>query len=283
MRLALLAALVVVAVAGCAKTPVCKIDPLPPAAREPAFLWRVHKGGDVLWLYGTIHDAGISSVPAVALAALDKSVRVVTELGATTPDPELYRKYARIEHGLGIDQKLLAGDWYDLRDQLRGKIKERDLARAAPWFALSLLTTYMAPSPGPSMDSEIGKRAQRLAMPVDALETWEEQFVMLNEVVGVEDLQEAIRVRETMKCDLARMLNAYEAGDIASMTAYLVTPRTAERMLYARNRIWLPKLEAYIPKGGAFVAVGLGHMLGDHGLPTLFAKAGYTVERTTER
>lgn len=281
MRVALIA--LVVAVVGCTKAPVCKLDPVPLASRQPAFLWRVHKGGDVLWLYGTIHDAGLDSVPKVALTALDKSVRVVTELGATSPDPELFRTYARVRKGPGIDYRLLAGDWYDLRDALRGVIKEDDLRRAAPWYAMTLLTTHMTPSPGPSMDTEIGKRAQTLAMPVEALETWEQQLKMLNEVVGVEDLQEAIRARETMKCDLAQMLDAYEAGDIDKMTAYLVTPRTAETLLYVRNRTWIPKLEAYVPKGGAFVAVGLGHMLGEQGLPALFAKAGYTVERTTER
>jgi uncharacterized protein YbaP (TraB family) len=86
-----------------------------------------------------------------------------------------------------------------------------------------------------------------------------------------------------MRCDLERMLMAYRASNTATMTALLVTPRIAETMLYSRNRAWLPKLEAYFGKGGAFVAVGLGHMLGDQGLPALFANAGYTVERTTAR
>lgn len=66
------------------------------------------------------------------------------------------------------------------------------------------------------------------------------------------------------------------------MTALLVVPRTAEGMLYARNRAWLLKLEAVGPQG-AFVAVGLGHLLGDQGLPMLLAKAGYTVERVTQK
>jgi uncharacterized protein YbaP (TraB family) len=56
-------------------------------------------------------------------------------------------------------------------------------------------------------------------------------------------------------------------------------PRTADTLLWSRNRAWLPKLEAYLAADGAFVAVGLGHMLGDNGLPAMLAKAGYTVER----
>jgi uncharacterized protein len=279
VRVALL--VLAVAIAGCAKAPQCKLAPI--TTTEPVFLWRVYKDADVVWLYGTIHDVGLESVPKGALDALDKSVRLVTELGVTSPDPELFRKYARVRHGPGIDQLLLSSDWYDLLDELRGKIKEEDLKRAAPWYAMSLLTTKLGPKPGPSMDILLGKRAQTLAMPVEALETWELQLDMLNSMVDVSDLQEAIQSRDTMQCDLERMLMAYRASNTEMMTALLVTPRIAETMLYARNRVWLPKIEAYFGKGGAFVAVGLGHMLGDQGLPALFAKAGYTVERTTLR
>ncbi len=77
------------------------------------------------------------------------------------------------------------------------------------------------------------------------------------------------------------MLDAYRTGNTEVMTALLVTPRTAKTLLWERNRTWMLKLEQYLPRGGAFVAVGLGQLLGDRGLPALFANAGYTVERTT--
>jgi uncharacterized protein len=271
----------VLALTGCTKAPQCKLAPI--VVKEPAFLWKVHKGGDVLWLYGTIHNTGMEDVPRVAIEALEKSVRVVTELGDEEVEPEVFRKYARIEHGPGIDQRLVSGDWYDLRDALRGKIKEADLARAAPWYAMALLTTHMAPQPGPSMDSGLAKRGKQLAMPIEPLETWEEQLSMLAANVTIDDLQEALAVRATMRCEIEALLADYRAGDAERMTIRLVIPRTAEHVLYARNRAWIPKLEAWLPKGGAFVAVGLGHMLGEQGLPVLFEKAGYTVERATTR
>jgi len=276
---------VLVALAGCTKAPVCKLAPLPEAQRAPAFLWRVQKpeGGDVVWLYGTIHDSGIDKVPQVALDALERSVRLATELGATVPDPEVVRENAFIRRGPGIDQRLLAGDWYDLRDALRGVIREDALRRAAPWFAMTLLTTHLSPSPGLSMDVLLGKRAQELAMPVDALETWAEQYQVLRDAVTIDDLQQAFQARETLRWELARRTRYYDAGDIDAMTRIFVVPRNAEAMLYARNRRWMPKLERYFGNGGAFVAVGLGHMLGEQSLPALFQRAGYVVERTTSR
>lgn len=233
-----------------------------------------------MWLYGTIHDAGMDAVPATARAALEKSVRLVTELGDVEPDPDVLIKHARITSGPGIDQLLPPDDWFDLRDALRGsKTKEDDLRRARPWYAMSLLTTYMVPSPGPSMDVLFVKRAHELAMPVDALESWDEQLSVIDTAVGVADLQEAIHARETMRCELAQLRAGYEAGDTAGMQARLVLPRNEATILTARNKKWLPKIEKLFTQGGGFVAVGLGHLLGDNGIPAMLQRDGYTVER----
>jgi uncharacterized protein YbaP (TraB family) len=43
-------------------------------------------------------------------------------------------------------------------------------------------------------------------------------------------------------------------------------------------------IEAYLGAQGAFVAVGLGHLIvGDATLPSLLERAGYTVSRVTSR
>lgn len=265
--------------AGCAKAPECKLEPVQPGARGGAFLWKAQRGGDVIWLYGTIHDSGLDAVPHVALAALEHSVRFVSELGDAEPDHELFIKYARVHDGPGIDQRLPEGDWYDLRDTLIGTIKEDDLRRAEPWYAMTLLSTKMAPTKEKSMDVLLALRAKELAMPVDALETWEEQLAALHSAVDIEDLKVAIHARDTMTCDFSRMRVSYEAGDTKTMEALLVVPKTQATMLDARNAKWLPKIEGYEPRGGAFVAVGLGHLLGPKGLPALLEKEGYTVER----
>jgi uncharacterized protein YbaP (TraB family) len=278
MRAALLV-LAIGVIAGCAKAPECKLEPAPPGARGGAFLWKAHRGGDVVWLYGTIHDAGLDAVPRVAQNALEHSVRFVSELGDAEPDRELFIKYARVEDGPGIDQLLPANDWYDLRDTLIGTIKEDDLRRAEPWYAMTLLSTKMAPTREKSMDVLLALRAKELAMPVESLETWEAQLSALHSAVDVEDLKVAIHSRNTMTCDFSRMRIAYEAGDTKTMEALLVVPKTQAVMLDARNAAWLPKIEGYTARGGAFVAVGLGHLLGARGLPALLEQAGYTVER----
>jgi uncharacterized protein YbaP (TraB family) len=229
-------------------------------------------------LFGTIHDAGIAAVPPVALAALDGSTRFASEVGDAELDRERLRELSRIESGTGIDQRLPANDWWDLRDTLREVIREQELRRARPWYALILLNRRSAPKVV-AMDVGLATRARARRIPVEGLESWEAQLAALDAVVTVADLQQAIRTRAALRCDYGELLAAYAAGDLAAIEPMLVIPRTAPTILWARNRVWLPVLERYLADRGAFVAVGLGHLLGDQGVPALLARAGYTVER----
>ncbi|HEY5921348.1 MAG TPA: TraB/GumN family protein [Kofleriaceae bacterium] len=275
LMLVRLVVLCLVAACGAGKPQCPLVEPATPGA---PFLWKAHKGGAIVWLYGTIHDVGLDGVPKTARDAFEASPRLVSELGDATPDPDVFRKHAR-NTGKGIDQLLPSDDWYDLRDALLGKVKEDDLRRAKPWYAMSLLSMHLGPTKGPSMDTQLAEKAGEAGKPVEALEQWEEQLALLDNAVGVADLQEAIRARKTMKCDLARMINAYRAGDTETMQALLVIPRTRDTLLTPRNKKWLPAIEKQFAQGGAFVAVGLGHLLGDAGLVALLKQAGYTVER----
>ena len=273
MRLLLLVALVASACAS--SKPVCKVGL--PIAQDGAFLWRAQRGDAVLWLYGTIHDAGIAAVPAVALKAFADASRLVTELGDVEPDADAYREIARMPWGKpGIDQLLPTSDWYDLRDALIGVVKEEDLKRARPWYAMTRLMLHRDPNRGRSMDDEITDRARDRKLPIDALETSSEQLAALDAVVDIPALQEAIHARNDMRCDAASLRAGYDAGDTVTMEALLVIPKTRDVLLTARNTKWLAKLQTY---QSAFVAVGLGHLLGETGLPAMLAKAGYTVER----
>jgi len=231
-----------------------------------------------VWLFGTIHDAGLPAVQPSVLAALAASKRFASELGDAEPDKDAMRELSRIERGPGIDQQLKTDDWWDLRDALRGKIREDDLRRARPWYALILLNRTSALKTE-SMDVGLAKAARAQKISVEGLETPEDQIRALDSVVTIEDLAAAIRSRTTMSCAYTGLLEAYAAGDLAALEPMLVIQRTAEPLLWARNRRWLPVIESYLGEGGGFIAVGLGHMIGDQGLPQLLAKAGYSVER----
>ena len=274
-----LAVLVVCWFTACAPKPAA-CPALPIVTQGPAFLWKVHKdAGPTLWLYGTVHDVALAGVPAPALAALDGAKVFASELGDVDADPETVRDLTRYKSGLGIDQTLPDGDWYALRDALIGTIKEDSLRRVRPWYAMILLNNKVSPNKPVAMDTDLAKRARSKKLPVEPLETWAEQMTALDKVVTVKDLSDVIHARDAMHCEVDRLAVAYRTGDIELMTSLLIVPQTSEPLLWARNRAWQPKLLTYLAAQGAFVAVGLAHMLGDNGLPAMLARAGYTVER----
>lgn len=252
---------------------------IPRPANAQPFLWKVQRGdGPVVWLYGTIHNAGVDDVPRAAFEALDTSARFVSELGDSEPDPAKTIDLARLPPGKGLDALLPANDWYDLRDSLRGVIKEEDLKRARPWFAMARLSATIAPSPSPTMDFALAKRARERKLPVEPLESWDVQLAALADAVTIADLQVAIHERTTMRCQLENLKQVYTTGDLAAMEARLLTPST-EKLRVERSKAWLPKIEPLLQAGGGFIAVGLGHLVGAEGLPALLVKAGYTVVR----
>jgi hypothetical protein len=271
-------ALLVGFVAACATpAPKCTIDvPRPP---DPApFLWRATKNGTTVWPYGTIHNGGTADVPPAAWAAMAAAPRFASELGTTEPDGDRLVDLARIASGKTLDHLLPAGDWYDLRDALRGTIREDDLRRYRPWYAMARLTAKLAPAPSPTMDFGLAQRAKKAGKPVDALESWHDQLATLADSVTANDLRDAIRARKRLACELAGMRAFYLAGDQEAMQKWLAMPNS-ERLLAARNRKWLAQIEGYFATGGAFVAVGLGHLIGDANLPALLAERGIVVER----
>jgi uncharacterized protein YbaP (TraB family) len=275
---AMLRLVVLAALAACSSAPRCEVAK--PAAKGQPFLWRVQKAdGPVVWLYGTIHDYGLDAVPKDALVALDASPHFLSELGDTTPDPDKFRELVRIKSGKSLDQLLPADRWWDLRDALAGVAKEDDLRRYRPWYAMSLLTSTMAPPPKPSMDFALAERARDRKIAVEQLENWDEQLAALDAAVKITDLVETIRVRGEIRCEVARVLAAYDAGDLDAMGRLLPGDKSAG-LLDARNAKWLPAIERYLENGGAFVAVGVSHMAGDAGLPAVLERAGYTVTRS---
>lgn len=281
MTRAALATLALVVGAACGGARTCPLAPRYPAAAVAPLLWKVQaaSGGAVLWLYGTIHDAGAGDVAPAAWAALDGAPRLVSELGDTEPDDDDFREAVRLPRGKGLDQLLPADDWWDLRDTLRGAIREEDLARVRPWFAMTLLTRQVTGKAVPGMDVLIAEHARDRGLPVLALETWDEQLALLAGAVTVDDLAQAIRARRQMRCQLVNARAAYAAGELPVMEQVFGVDRSGT-LLAPRNRAWLPKLEAYLADGGGFVAVGIGHLVGADGLPALFAAAGYRVERS---
>ncbi len=274
---ALLVVLVLVGGCGGSSAPHCTIDVPRPPDPQP-FLWRATKGTAVVWLYGTIHNGSTADIPPAAWSALAAAPRFASELGDAEPEREQLAELARIQSGKTLDNLMRPDDWYDLRDLLAGTVKEDELRFYRPWYAMSRLTAKLAPPPDPTMDFALTERAKQSGKPIEALESWRDQLEVLANSVSVDDLRDALHSRHKMRCELDGMRAFYDAGDTEAMQKWLAMPK-GDQILGARNRKWLATIEGYATSGGAFVAVGLGHLIGDGNLPALLTEHGFTVER----
>jgi uncharacterized protein YbaP (TraB family) len=81
------------------------------------------------------------------------------------------------------------------------------------------------------------------------------------------------------------MFDAWRKGDaelLARKTreSFSDFPFIAERLLDARNRNWVPKIENYLRSGQTyFVVVGAAHMGGPNGLLSLLGSHGHRIEQ----
>jgi uncharacterized protein YbaP (TraB family) len=239
------------------------------------FVWEVSGPRGQGVLFGTLHAAARGDVPDAALDRLRDARLLVTEI------PPLERKrvepLTRLPPGQDLAALLGEPAWSELRGALSGVLREDELRRARPWYAMSLLTAAMVDGPEVSMDAALLDVARRRGTPLSFLETPEEQLAALGEAVTAEDLRQALAERKGMRCAVHDLVAAYRSGDARAVRAALAGDAEA-RLLTARNQRWVPVIEELL--GDApFIAVGVSHLVGEGSLPALLEARGYTVTR----
>jgi uncharacterized protein YbaP (TraB family) len=269
------AALLCLTVLGCSHPcPEYRLPPGPPQT----FLWEA-TGPATVYLYGTYHVASRDEVPEVAWARLGASTAIILELPEDRPRKGSVEDLYRLPLGKTLDQLLPADAWYDLRDTVVPEVPEDALRRMRPWVAMGALRRAKYPQRQVSMDESILAEAKRRGLEILALEEWAEQLTMIDESFDVEELVNMINERDDIACHIGNRLAAYRAGDLETMTGGL-DEVTADRILRQRNEKWIDHLDAMArEKRVAFVAVGLAHLAGPTGLPTLLEQKGYRVTR----
>jgi uncharacterized protein len=194
-------------------------------------------------------------------------------------------RLALLPPGQSLRAKLTPAQWETL-DTLTGIfVPTSGLDRMKPAFALALAVQEMLPKTEP-MDIVIQKRAQAAGKELAYLEGVEEQVRMLDDAVDAEILGFSLDHADEMQARLTELSKAYVDGDEAALVKATFDPEEMkrypamyEKLFYTRNASWAPKLEGLFAKGPVFVAVGVGHLLGDKSVLAQLTKAGWKIER----
>jgi uncharacterized protein YbaP (TraB family) len=273
--------------------------------------WKIEKPGlPPSWLLGTMHstDPWVTDLPGPVIAALERARVLVVELtevddpaamaGVMASNPGLFVSLG----GNGIAEALNAEDEAALTAALA--VRGVDLATASllqPWVIAAALSVsscdYARASTGaPVLDALLIRLARKAGLQLAGLETIQSQLQ------AIASLGPEMFVRSL--ADMASMVNAdlldavfetnveiYLDQDLGMMLPFNVSLSTQSEaisgdmallereLIEARNATMAAKAAPHLASGGAFVAVGGLHLIGETGLVEAFRRLGYAVSR----
>jgi uncharacterized protein YbaP (TraB family) len=167
-------------------------------------------------------------------------------------------------------------------------LPEFAFARLEPWAAAMVLTQLALVKSGfdPQLgiDMQISVRARTDGKRIDGLESVVDQLGVFDARSLREQsrfLNDAVNDVPKMHDDLERLIRAWRIGDLRALEREFrkeraQAPKLYDDLLGARNRKWLPQIEALLDdEKNYLVVVGTLHFVGKDGLLELLKRAGH--------
>jgi uncharacterized protein YbaP (TraB family) len=266
------------------------------AQAAPGCVWKVtNQGGGTLFLGGSIHALRSTDypLPSVYNRAFEASGRLAFEV-----EPN-----ALSRSGSGL---IKAGQ-YPKGDHLKNhvdprtydyvrrvfalmKVPEAKFSQYRPWFLVLMLSSSGLPgfSDELGVDEFLTNRAKANSKPMSGLESVGEHTAVFS---GLTDRQSEALLLVTFipqgngRGEHEPTMSAWRRGDVDTLArstrdSFRDFPAFGERLLGARNRAWIPKIENFLRSGKTyFVVVGAAHLGGSDGVLALLRARGCKVEQ----
>ena len=257
-------------------------------------LWEVHGKHNTVYLLGSIHVLRLSDYP-LAPAVLEaygnaksvlmevnmeelSSAQVQAEMlaSASLPDgktlldvlgQQRYGRAAALAHEVGVELSMF--------DQF------------APWFAAEAISQLQLAQLGFQPESGVEmyfmERARSDGKTVAGLETVHDQISIFQDMpldTQAEYLASSLEQAHDLPHEVDSMVRAWQQGDTQWFANQLLSEFKQDSRLYqsvlgARNRKWLPKIEALLNDDKNYlVIVGTGHLVGAGSVIELLKKDG---------
>jgi uncharacterized protein len=159
-------------------------------------------------------------------------------------------------------------------------------SRMKPFFVEQMLVARFLGENPASYESEFSGIADDLSIPIEGLETMQEQLEFLDQIPlekQFEQLMQSVDSFSRTRHKFQELVDAYANNDLMTLAELLdhewdEDSEYRKLLLDKRNENWIPQLEDYFARGNVFIAVGAGHLGGVGGLITMLRKKGYTVD-----
>jgi len=264
-----------------------------------ASVWQVSKGGETLYLGGTVHllRPGDYPLPEEYDRAYANSEELVFEIDIS------------LANDLSFQTKLLQQMTYRDGSTLKTVLNDEAYQALSDFASTTGMPMMMMESFKPGMvitmlqaleiqklgftpegvDMHFNTRAISDGKPVAALETLDQQLGFLAAMgIGYESefVLQSLKELESTEDMMSEMVAAWRSGDSSELNDLFVaemqetSPEMYKSLLVDRNNAWIPQLEQMMNDADIeFVLVGAAHLVGDHGLVKQLRDRGYEVEK----
>ena len=268
---------------------------LPSRADTPLHsLWELHGKHNTVFLLGSIHVLRPGDYPLspAVMQAYASSKSLVMEINLA--DMDLERLQAEMLASAMLPEGKSLPVVLGPKRYARAEALARDVGvelatfdQFAPWFAaeaisqLQLLQLGFQPTSGVEM--YFLERARNDGKSIAGLETVHDQIVLfegLSMDAQAEYLVSSLEQAHELPKQVDDMVHAWQRGDTAWFDDQLKSELGRDPVLYqsvlaARNRKWIPKIEALLNDDKNYlVIVGTGHLVGRNSVIDLLKKDG---------
>jgi len=262
-------------------------------------VWAVRGAHGRLYLAGSVHllPAADASLPPALEQAYRAADKLVMELDLGKIDSTELGEWMQ-QHGAlpaGTTLRTLLGETRYLKvSSAAGSLglPPQLLDSQAPWLIgleiAELEYAHLGFAPEQGVEEQLVRRAQADRKPTAGLETVQQELGPLEALSTQEQLRLLDQSLEELKDapeEMRAVLSAWRRGDATELARLLAQeydgfPSLYEALVSARNRRWLPQIEAFASgSGNTLVVVGTLHLVGPGGLLELLRKDGFTPMR----
>ena len=264
---------------------------------DPA-LWVVKDKDTTIYLFGTVHvlKPGLSWFDGAVKDAFDKSDQLMLEMVLPEDQAEMAGvmiPLAMDQSGKTLSSRLTADERKAYEAAMTGiGLPPAQFDAFKPWFAAMTLSvlplTKLGYDPEQGAEKQLTAFAKTANKPIGGFETLAEQlgfFDTLPEASQVSFLNSVVRDIDKLGPTLDKMVVLWGKGDPDALAASLNesladTPELAHALLYKRNERWADQIKTRMDKPGTvFVAVGAGHLAGQHSVQDYLKARGLKAKR----
>ena len=267
-----------------------------PVFAAPA-LWRIADEDTEIFLFGTLHIMSKDAdwISDKLEASFNASSALIVELDGRELDRAgpLFAEEGKLPYGQQLRMVVGNGVYNDVvRLNRKLDIPENAFDSARPWFAgMSLAVIGLVKAdydPASGADKYLLAHAEASGKTVLGIETAAQQAALFGGLTPAQEkalLVDTLRQSVSLKTYFASMEAAWLAGDLSALDQILnaslaTAPGLEDRLLLDRNKDWAQKIGLVMNKPGRFfMAVGVGHMVGDGSVIALLERAGHPVLR----